>query len=110
MELNPGWEAMDTLLSLQKMCKTQCSFYFAAWAHCSTCDKCALPSHSCKDTDVGCFICGAADHKRTTCPNLHVARRSYQSGKKTKQKKLKGNMKIKGAKKTRTATQTKNKK
>ncbi|XP_042326266.1 rRNA N6-adenosine-methyltransferase ZCCHC4 isoform X2 [Sceloporus undulatus] len=81
------------------------------WVHCSTCDKCALPSHSCKNTDAGCFICGAADHKRTNCPNLHLAKIGYQSGKKTKQKKkVKANMKIKDSKKRRTARQTKNKK
>lgn len=51
------------------------SFFFVAWVHCHICGRCALPSHSCKNTDAGCFVCGAADHKRTTCPNLHVATR-----------------------------------
>ncbi|KAF7248303.1 rRNA N6-adenosine-methyltransferase ZCCHC4 [Varanus komodoensis] len=59
------------------------------WIHCSICDHCALPSHSCKNADVGCFICGARDHKRSACPNMLGARRSYQSTKKAKQKKKK---------------------
>ncbi|XP_053260164.1 rRNA N6-adenosine-methyltransferase ZCCHC4 isoform X1 [Podarcis raffonei] len=52
-----------------------------SWIHCSVCGRCALPSHSCKNTDAGsetgCFICGATDHKRATCPNLHVVRRIH---------------------------------
>ncbi|XP_053108235.1 rRNA N6-adenosine-methyltransferase ZCCHC4 isoform X2 [Hemicordylus capensis] len=60
-----------------------------SWTHCSVCDRCALPSHSCNNADTRCFICGAADHKRTTCPNLHEARRVYRGGKKSRQKKNK---------------------
>uniref|UniRef100_A0A8D2J852 rRNA N(6)-adenosine-methyltransferase ZCCHC4 n=1 Tax=Varanus komodoensis TaxID=61221 RepID=A0A8D2J852_VARKO len=65
----------------------------SSWIHCSICDHCALPSHSCKNADVGCFICGARDHKRSACPNikqsfvLHVL--FCRSTKKAKQKKKK---------------------
>ncbi|XP_061440420.1 rRNA N6-adenosine-methyltransferase ZCCHC4 isoform X2 [Rhineura floridana] len=58
-----------------------------SWVHCSICDRCAFPSHSCENVEAGCFICGATDHKRTTCPNRHVARRAYQGDKKPRQKK-----------------------
>ncbi|XP_062991266.1 rRNA N6-adenosine-methyltransferase ZCCHC4 [Elgaria multicarinata webbii] len=84
-----------------------------SWIHCSVCDRCALPSHSCKDTDAGCFICGARDHKRNTCPNLHVAKRSYQGAQKARQKKNKAKAKVMkktGGKKARTSRQRKSKK
>ncbi|XP_058049511.1 rRNA N6-adenosine-methyltransferase ZCCHC4 isoform X2 [Ahaetulla prasina] len=61
-----------------------------SWVHCSTCGRCALPTHPCEQTHAGCFICGEADHKRTTCPNRRRIGRTDQDSKKvTKKKKLK---------------------
>ncbi|XP_066488511.1 rRNA N6-adenosine-methyltransferase ZCCHC4 [Tiliqua scincoides] len=84
-----------------------------SWIHCSVCDRCALPGHSCTNAETGCFVCGAADHKRTTCPELRVVRRVCKGGKRPSQKNnlINANvMKITSGKKTRRARQKKRKK
>ncbi|XP_020636079.3 rRNA N(6)-adenosine-methyltransferase ZCCHC4 isoform X3 [Pogona vitticeps] len=83
-----------------------------SWIHCSVCDSCALPTHSCMNADVGCFICGAADHKRTTCTNRQVAGKGDRDGKKARpKKKVKVSVKkITGTKKMRTTKRRKSKK
>ncbi|KAK7803505.1 hypothetical protein U0070_002690 [Myodes glareolus] len=47
-----------------------------SWVHCSTCRRCALPEHSCAGPRDGCFICGALDHKRSSCPNIGTLKRA----------------------------------
>lgn len=51
-------------------------FSFTAWIHCSTCNRCTLPDHSCAGPRDGCFICGALDHKRSNCPNIGTFKRA----------------------------------
>lgn len=51
-------------------------FSFTAWIHCNTCNRCALPDHSCLGPKDGCFICGALDHKRSNCPNIGTSWRA----------------------------------
>ncbi|XP_052054929.1 rRNA N6-adenosine-methyltransferase ZCCHC4 isoform X3 [Apodemus sylvaticus] len=58
-----------------------------SWLHCNTCDRCALPDHSCSGPKDGCFICGALDHKRSTCPNISSSRRANKAVRKQKQRK-----------------------
>ncbi|XP_068925085.1 rRNA N6-adenosine-methyltransferase ZCCHC4 isoform X2 [Petaurus breviceps papuanus] len=58
-----------------------------SWIHCSICNYCALPNHSCADVKDGCFKCGEADHKRTTCPNFSTSKRANKAVRKQKQKK-----------------------
>ncbi|NXW02062.1 ZCHC4 protein, partial [Fregetta grallaria] len=41
-----------------------------SWFHCNNCNCCALQNHTCEKTDAGCFVCGKAGHKRSTCPSL----------------------------------------
>lgn len=47
-----------------------------AWIHCSICNHCALPDHSCEGPKDGCFICGELDHKRGTCPNISASKKA----------------------------------
>ncbi|XP_030419681.1 rRNA N6-adenosine-methyltransferase ZCCHC4 isoform X2 [Gopherus evgoodei] len=63
-----------------------------SWIHCNTCNRCALRGHACESAKAGCFICGGAGHKRSTCPNLSVTDRA---GKADRNQKLKKNKKIK---------------
>ncbi|XP_006260493.1 rRNA N6-adenosine-methyltransferase ZCCHC4 isoform X2 [Alligator mississippiensis] len=60
-----------------------------SWVHCNTCNHCALQDHVCESVQVGCFICGGADHKRSTCPHFSVTRRAYQAEGKQRQMKNK---------------------
>uniref|UniRef100_A0A8B9YY77 Zinc finger CCHC-type containing 4 n=1 Tax=Buteo japonicus TaxID=224669 RepID=A0A8B9YY77_9AVES len=45
-----------------------------SWFHCNNCNCCALQNHTCEKTDAGCFVCGKAGHKRSTCPSLSSTR------------------------------------
>ncbi|XP_071599917.1 rRNA N(6)-adenosine-methyltransferase ZCCHC4 isoform X2 [Heliangelus exortis] len=45
-----------------------------SWFHCNNCNCCALQNHSCEKAAAGCFVCGKAGHKRTTCPSLSHTR------------------------------------
>ncbi|XP_024069449.2 rRNA N6-adenosine-methyltransferase ZCCHC4 [Terrapene carolina triunguis] len=63
-----------------------------SWIHCNTCNRCALRGHTCESAKAGCFICGGAGHKRSTCPNLPMTERA---GKADRNQKLKKNKKIK---------------
>ncbi|XP_007496710.1 rRNA N6-adenosine-methyltransferase ZCCHC4 isoform X2 [Monodelphis domestica] len=58
-----------------------------SWIHCSICNYCALPNHSCAGAKDGCFICGEADHKRTTCSNFSAPKRANKAVRKQKPKK-----------------------
>uniref|UniRef100_G1NIL3 Zinc finger CCHC-type containing 4 n=1 Tax=Meleagris gallopavo TaxID=9103 RepID=G1NIL3_MELGA len=49
-----------------------------SWFHCNKCNCCALENHTCEKIDVGCFVCGKAGHKRSTCPSLSCTRTSGQ--------------------------------
>ncbi|KAL7976389.1 hypothetical protein Chor_015453, partial [Crotalus horridus] len=49
-----------------------------SWVHCGTCQRCALPTHLCKEDRSGCFVCGEANHKRTTCPKRQKICRADQ--------------------------------
>ncbi|XP_075355980.1 rRNA N(6)-adenosine-methyltransferase ZCCHC4 [Mycteria americana] len=60
-----------------------------SWFHCNNCNCCALQNHSCEKTDAGCFVCGKAGHKRSTCPSLSHTRTACQADKKQRQKTLK---------------------
>ncbi|KAM3831882.1 rRNA N(6)-adenosine-methyltransferase ZCCHC4 [Vipera latastei] len=60
-----------------------------SWVHCGTCTRCALPSHPCKEARSGCFVCGEANHKRTTCPNRQRICRADRDSQRAKQKKKK---------------------
>ncbi|XP_019381677.1 PREDICTED: zinc finger CCHC domain-containing protein 4 isoform X2 [Gavialis gangeticus] len=60
-----------------------------SWVHCNTCNHCALQDHACENVQIGCFICGGADHKRSTCPHFSVTRRAYQADGKQRQMKNK---------------------
>ncbi|XP_015682619.2 rRNA N6-adenosine-methyltransferase ZCCHC4 [Protobothrops mucrosquamatus] len=60
-----------------------------SWVHCSICARCALSSHPCKEDRSGCFVCGEANHKRTTCPKRRRICRADQDSQKAKQKKKK---------------------
>ncbi|KAB0368402.1 hypothetical protein FD755_020168 [Muntiacus reevesi] len=57
-----------------------------SWIHCSICNHCALPDHSCKGPKDGCFICGALDHKRSTCPNISTSKKVNKAVRKQKQR------------------------
>ncbi|XP_048365311.1 rRNA N6-adenosine-methyltransferase ZCCHC4 [Sphaerodactylus townsendi] len=81
-----------------------------SWVHCPVCKRCALPSHSCKNADPGCFVCGAADHKRTACPNLRAATTVCRGGQKLNQKKNKVNANVRrNGRKAKTARRRKKK-
>ncbi|XP_026555819.1 zinc finger CCHC domain-containing protein 4 [Pseudonaja textilis] len=82
-----------------------------SWLHCSICNRCALPAHPCKGAQAGCFVCGEADHKRTTCPNRQrTCRVDRESKKAKKKKKLKKNIvEIMCWKKAKAARKRKNK-
>ncbi|OXB63164.1 hypothetical protein ASZ78_001043 [Callipepla squamata] len=60
-----------------------------SWFHCNKCNCCALENHTCEKTDVGCFVCGKAGHKRSTCPSLSHTGASHRTGRKQRQKTLK---------------------
>ncbi|XP_048797971.1 rRNA N6-adenosine-methyltransferase ZCCHC4 isoform X1 [Lagopus muta] len=57
-----------------------------SWFHCNKCNCCALENHTCEKIDVGCFVCGKAGHKRSSCPSLSCTRASHQAGKGRRQK------------------------
>ncbi|XP_068005423.1 rRNA N6-adenosine-methyltransferase ZCCHC4 isoform X2 [Melanerpes formicivorus] len=57
-----------------------------SWFHCNNCNCCALPSHACEKAAAGCFVCGQAGHKRSTCPTLSRSRAACQADKKQRQK------------------------
>ncbi|XP_041908891.1 rRNA N6-adenosine-methyltransferase ZCCHC4 isoform X1 [Corvus kubaryi] len=57
-----------------------------SWFHCNNCNCCTLQKHSCEKTDVGCFVCGKAGHKRSACPSLSRTRTACQPDKKKGQK------------------------
>ncbi|XP_014746964.1 PREDICTED: zinc finger CCHC domain-containing protein 4 [Sturnus vulgaris] len=57
-----------------------------SWFHCSNCNCCTLQKHSCGKSDVGCFVCGKAGHKRSACPSLSRTRTAHQPDKKKGQK------------------------
>nr|XP_041571614.1 rRNA N6-adenosine-methyltransferase ZCCHC4 isoform X2 [Taeniopygia guttata] len=57
-----------------------------SWFHCNNCNCCTLPKHSCEKTDIGCFVCGKAGHKRSACPSLSRPRTACQPDKKKGQK------------------------
>ncbi|XP_074722030.1 rRNA N(6)-adenosine-methyltransferase ZCCHC4 isoform X2 [Strix uralensis] len=60
-----------------------------SWFHCNNCNCCALQNHTCEKTDAGCFVCGKAGHKRSTCPSLSCTRTAYQGDEKQRKKTLK---------------------
>uniref|UniRef100_A0A8C8VL01 Zinc finger CCHC-type containing 4 n=1 Tax=Pelusios castaneus TaxID=367368 RepID=A0A8C8VL01_9SAUR len=60
-----------------------------SWIHCNTCNCCALQGHACESAEVGCFICGEAGHKRSTCPNRALPERACQADRKQRLKKKK---------------------
>ncbi|XP_054028294.1 rRNA N6-adenosine-methyltransferase ZCCHC4 [Dryobates pubescens] len=57
-----------------------------SWFHCNNCNCCALPTHACEKAAAGCFVCGQAGHKRSTCPSLSRSRAACQADKKQRQK------------------------
>ncbi|XP_068870419.1 rRNA N6-adenosine-methyltransferase ZCCHC4 isoform X2 [Aphelocoma coerulescens] len=57
-----------------------------SWFHCNNCNCCTLQKHSCEKTDIGCFVCGKAGHKRSACPSLSRSRTACQPDKKKGQK------------------------
>ncbi|XP_025926903.1 zinc finger CCHC domain-containing protein 4 isoform X3 [Apteryx rowi] len=57
-----------------------------SWFHCNNCNCCALQEHACERTEAGCFVCGKAGHKRSTCPSLSVTKTACQTDKKKRQK------------------------
>ncbi|KAM9286668.1 rRNA N(6)-adenosine-methyltransferase ZCCHC4 isoform 2-T2 [Cariama cristata] len=60
-----------------------------SWFHCNNCNCCALQNHTCEKTYAGCFVCGKAGHKRSTCPSLSRTRTACQADKKQRLKTLK---------------------